>query len=97
MKLKDSIIGWNPGTKKKWGDICVVEMTDRNVDPTPGYSLTTGGCYISIAKLPRKEAMLYTTALALKLVLRHRLRPGQVHRAMKRIDEYKAALREFKT
>jgi hypothetical protein len=86
MKLKDTLIAWNPG-----GEIQVGPLANNRHWSTP-YFMTSGGCYTEVAKARGDKAKAFVLAEFIAIVLHDGISLGDAHREFSKIDEYRNAI-----
>jgi hypothetical protein len=82
MKAKDTMIAYNPDT----GEVKVGPWPD-NTGWSDGPYSTTGACYLNRHKYPKCFKMMVFID-AIHLIVRDKMDPMTVHKALLAIDEY---------
>ena len=91
MKLKESLILWNParkGPKNSGTEIKVTHLGNTEA----GYQYSGGGCYTRTQKLTPIEARAYIFRDAMTLIIRDHMNPQSVHNAFCEVKEYRDGL-----
>jgi hypothetical protein len=96
MKLKDSLILWNPvpnGPKNSGMEVAVFINGSRLYE-SRDYRYSGGGCYTITESLTPAEARAYVFRDSMKLIIRDHMNPQAVHDAFCEIREYRDGLSE---
>lgn len=90
IKLKDSLILWNPITIENPDGMprIIVIQRGHNHPCVKAYRYSSGGCYMWVHSAPFMERKAFVLAEALCIIIRDGLDPQEVHSAMLSIEEY---------
>lgn len=96
MKLSESLICWTPNHSvledmETKGKATVVPWPDREHRSRP-YMCTDGACWDHVRKANVVNRRHFVMSVALGLIMRSKIDPAEVHRAMWDLDEYRAGL-----
>ena len=86
MKLKETLIAWNPE-----GSVKVGPWPDT-VRWSSNYFYTSGACWITVDNMTHTELGLFIYQLAMTMIIRDGVDPIFVHGELIKIDEYEERL-----